>query len=394
MAQSTRTFHPAVTNTELWPGPDGYPWAQTGIRLWTREGVLRRTAPGRLICTWTTGGFTEPVPGNFTMAARSSDDGRTWSKPEVLFRHPTRGVFTTELFVPRPDEVHAFLQTYALGVWLCQLHSYRAVSFDGGGTWSGPHSIPGGIQNVWVNQGIVHSSGRWIIPASWAELIGEEWAEPSIGRPPVECRVGSRAVKQVEMPYGADSALHFKEGNAWADRNHRYVCGAILSDDGGKTFRLRGHILGGAHGWLIEPKVVERSDGRVAMLIRSQRDGWLWRSESPDGGETWTAAARSDIPNPSAKVKLLRSRDGRIFLIHNPVRSDGAIMGGRNPLSLWVSDDDMKTWRVKADLVKDSAPNVSLNYPDGYVDEERRELHFAWEDAFRVYLMRVPMDLT
>ncbi|NOZ24330.1 MAG: exo-alpha-sialidase [Planctomycetes bacterium] len=393
MAETARTFHPAITNKEIWPGPDGYPWADTGIRTWTREGVLRRVAPGRLICTWTTGGFTEPTTGNFTMITRSENDGETWSKPEVLFQHPTRGLFTTELFIPNENEVHAFLQTYPHGSWMCHLHSYRAVSLDGGTTWNGPHSIPGGIENVWVNQGIVHSSGRWIIPVSWAELIGDEWAEPSVGRPPAECIVAGQPVKQVQLPYGADSMLSQKAGNAWADRNHRYVCGSILSDDGGNTFRLRGTIRGGKHGWLIEPKVVELSDGRIVMLIRSQRDGWLWRSDSEDGGETWSEAVQTDIPNPSAKVKLLKSQDGRIFLIHNPVNSDGAIMAGRNPLSLWVSDDDMETWKVRADLVKDPNPKASLNYPDGYVDEERGELHFAWEDGRSVFLVRAPMGI-
>jgi len=390
---TTRSYHPAVINTELWPGPAGYPWADAGIRLWTREGVLRRVGPNELICTWTTGGFTEPAPGNFTMITRSHDNGATWSTPEVLFRHPTRGLFTTELFVPRAGEVHAFLQTYGFGAWMCRLDSYRAVSRDGGRTWEGPHSIPGGVHNVWVNQGIVHSSGRWVIPVSWTELIGDEWAEPHVGRAPVEARAGRRAVPQVELPYGADSRLRQKAGNAWAERNHRYVCGAILSDDEGETFRLRGYIRGGRHGWLMEPKIIELSDGRIVMLIRSQHDGRLWRSDSGDGGETWSPAGPTDIPNPSAKVKLLKSRDGRIFLIHNPVRSDGAIMAGRNPLSLWISDDDMKSWKVKVDLVKDSNPKAGLNYPDGYVDEDRGELHFAWEDGFHVYLMRVPMDI-
>jgi len=382
-----------VKNTELWPGPSGYPWADTGIRLWTREALLRPVAPGHLVCTWTTGGFTEPTEGNFTMITHSEDDGDTWSRPDILFRHPTRGLFTTELFVPRDNEVHAFLQTYASGVWMCQLLSYRAVSRDGGRSWTGPHSIPGGIQNVWTNRGVVHSSGRWVIPVSWTELIGDEWAEPCVGRAPVEGRVGSRPLKQVELPFGADSMLRQKAGNAWAARNHRYVCGAILSDDDGETFRLRGYIRGGAHGWLIEPRVVELSDGRLVMLIRSQMDGWLWRSESRDAGETWSDAEKTDIPNPSAKVNLLRGKDGRIFLLHNPVAHSGRIMGGRNPLSLWISDDDMRTWRVRVDLVKDSAPNVSLNYPDGYVDEQRGELRFAWEDGHRVYLMRVPLDI-
>jgi len=231
------------------------------------------------------------------------------------------------------------------------------------------------------------------MPVSWAELVGEEWAEPSTGRPPAQGRVGARLLEQVELPYGADSALQQKAGNAWADRNHRYVCGVMLSDDEGATFRLRGYIRGGAHGWLIEPRVVELSNGRMVMLIRSQHDGWLWKSTSDDAGETWAPATVTDIPNPAAKVNLLRAQDGRIFLIHNPVEHTGPTMGGRNPISLWVSDDDMQTWDVQVDLVKDSAPKASLNYPDGYIAEERGELHFAWEDGRRVYLARMPLDI-
>lgn len=137
------------------------------------------------------------------------DDGRTWSHAGK-FAFPSRGLFTTELFQPRPGEIHTFLQSYGFGVWMTQLQSFRAISRDGGQTWAGPLSIPEGIDNVWTGRGILLPSGRWLIPVSWAELIG----------------------------------------NAWADRNHRYVCGAMLYDDSGETFRLRGHIRGGAHGWL------------------------------------------------------------------------------------------------------------------------------------------------
>ena len=117
----------------------------------------------------------------------------------------------------------------------------------------------------------------------------------------------------------------------------------------------------------------------------------LWASR--DGGVTWTPAVRTDIPNPSAKVNILKARDGRIFLLHNPVGHQGNIMGGRNPLSLWISDDGMRTWRVRLDLVKDSRPNVSLNYPDGFLDEAAGELVFCWEDTERLFVMRVPMDV-
>ncbi len=391
MSSASRWIHPDVKQYEIWPGEAGYPWAESGIRLWTREGILRRISADRLMCTWTTGGFSEPSDGNFTMVSYSDDNGEHWSEPEILFRHAHRGLFTTELFVPRPGEIHAFLQTYQLGVWMTQLHSYRAISRDGGRTWQGPNSIPGGIHNVWVNQGIVHSSGRWIIPVSWAEHIGDEWCEPSAGRPPVQPIVGAKPAKMHELPWGSDHPLIYKAGGRWANENHRYVIGFMVSDDQGESFQLKGYLKHDAPRHFFEPKVVELSDGSVAMLTREWSDGWLWESRSTDLGETWTPLRRGNIPNPSSKVKLLRSSDGRIFLLHNPSGTDGVNRGKRNPLSLWVSADDMASWQTKVDLVIDE--NASLNYPDGFLDEERRELHFAWEDARRVYIMRVPMDI-
>lgn len=389
-----RVIHSAATNSEvLLPGSNTLCLA-CGNRGFLREGLLRRVGPGELLVTWTTGGVTEPSDGNVTRIARSTDNGTTW-QDLGLFRHPHRGLFTTELFCPDDHgEVHAFINTYPFGSWMTQLLSYRAVSRDGGRTWTGPHAIPGGIHNVWPNRGIVLASGAWLIPMSWAELTGEEWCEPAHGRAPAQGQVGTRPVPQTEVPYGADTSRRYHQGNAWADRNHRYCVGVMRSDDGGNSFNRHGYITGGAHGHLIEPRVVELNDGRIVMLIRSQKEGFLLRSESRDDGRSWSAAVRTDIPNPSAKVNLLKARDGRIFLLHNPTGHQGAVMGGRNPLALWVSDDGMQSWRVKVDLVKDSRPNVSLNYPDGFLDEAAGELLFCWEDTERLFLMRLPMGIT
>ncbi len=386
---TNRIFHPAVTNTEvLLPGANTLCLDGGGQAL-LREGLLRRVGRNQLLITWTTGGVTEPSDGNVTRIARSEDNGLTW-QDAGLFRHPHRGLFTTELFCPdNGPEVHAFLNTYAFGSWMTQLLSYRAISQDGGKTWTGPHSIPGGIQSVWPNYGIRLASGAWLIPMSWAELTGEEWCEPSHGQPPFPGQVGLRPLQQTTLPYGAQLQHRYGKGNEWADKNHRYCVGVMRSTDQGKSFSRHGYLTGGVNGHLIEPRVVELNDGRIVMLIRSQREGFLMRSESHDDGQTWSPVARTDIPNPSAKVNILKAKDGRIFLIHNPI----GLQGGRNPISLWVSDDGMQTWRVKADLVRDPQPNAWLNYPDGFIDEEAGQLVFCWEDIQRLYVMRVPLDL-
>lgn len=169
------------------------------------------------------------------------------------------------------------------------------------------------------------------------------------------------------------------------------VKGVMLSDDGGATFRLRGCLCREDARHFIEPKVVELADGRLVLFSREKWQGWIWRSESADGGETWSPIERTDIPNPSSKFRLLRASDGRIFLLHNPVSIQAdSKWGRRSPLSLWISDDDLRTWRTKIDLVSDTERN--LNYPDGFLDEARGEVRFAWEDAYSVYIAAVPMD--
>lgn len=388
-----RSFHPALSVSEIWPGPAGYPWAGTGTRCWTREGILRRVGENGLVVAYTTGGMTEPWEGNFTMLRRSENNGETWTDAGV-FRHPGRGLFTSEIFAARSGELHALLSVYPRNaVWMTQNHNYRAISRDGGKSWEGPHSLPGGVQGVWPNYGITLDARRWVIPVCWCEHTGEEWAEPIVGTPPVAGQIGHRLLPQVRLPVGTEDTVWGNAGCAWADRNHRYVCGVVLSDDEGQTFRLRGYIRGGLHGHLIEPRVIPLSTGRLVMLIRSQRDGRLWTSHSDDQGETWAEATRTEIPNPAAKVCLLKDRRGRIYLIHNPVGLEGLTYGGRNPLSLWVSDDDMQTWTRKVELIRDANPAQCLNYPDGFIDEARGEIVMCWEDAVSVFLTRIPLDI-
>lgn len=387
-----RIYHPQVDNREIWPGPDGYPWKDIQANGWTREALLRRTSSGKLFASWTTGGFIEPWVGNYTMMRLSDDDGATWRKAGT-FRLPGRGLFASEVFSPQDGELHAIMMVYRGDSWLTGMQNFRTISHDGGATWSDPHALPGGIPGMWPGRGIVHSTGRWIIPVSWPEQTGAEWAAPVVGASADRVSVGLRSPSRHILPEGSADADWSAAIGAWAERNFRFACGTVLSDDGGASFRLRGYLRGGLKGQLIEPRVIETADHTVVMFMRSQKDGRLWQSRSEDAGESWTEPTRTDIPNPSAKVCLLRAADGRIFLIHNPVELDDRIYGARNPLAVWVSHDDMRSWKVKVELVRDRDPDASLNYPDGFIDEARGEIALCWEDGVRVYLMRFPLDI-
>ena len=94
---------------------------------------------------------------------------------------------------------------------------------------------------------------------------------------------------------------------------------------------------------VIQPTVVQRSDGSLLMLMRS-RDGEIWRSTSEDLGRTWTAASPTDLPNPNSAVDMARMHSGNIALVYNDTPR------GRTPLTVALSTDEGETWAYKQHL--------------------------------------------
>lgn len=115
--------------------------------------------------------------------------------------------------------------------------------------------------------------------------------------------------------------------------------GVLATKDGGETWSVHGWIRisedDNYRGWA-EPNIVELEDGSISMIVRA--DGL--------GGDS-------------------------VAILHNPNPKE------RNPLSLWVSFDGMKTWPYRRTLVEWPG---RLNYPDGFVDANGEYLHFAFDD--------------
>jgi len=113
-----------------------------------------------------------------------------------------------------------------------------------------------------------------------------------------------------------------------------------ITDDGGRSWRPSAPIVGlGA----VQPSLVRKKDGTLVAYMRDngpppQR---VPVSESKDNGETWSEALDSDIPNPGSSVEVIATREGRWVMALNDTEK------GRQRLSLWMSDDEGKTWRWK-----------------------------------------------
>ena len=112
-----------------------------------------------------------------------------------------------------------------------------------------------------------------------------------------------------------------------------------ISDDDGRTWRPSREMPGKAG--VIQPTLWQGADGAVHALLRSDT-GFICRSDSTDGGETWSELVRTKLPNNNSGIDLVAASDGRLYLAMNPISGNWA---SRDTLDLLVSDDGGANWR-------------------------------------------------
>jgi predicted neuraminidase len=116
------------------------------------------------------------------------------------------------------------------------------------------------------------------------------------------------------------------------------------ADDGLSWARSNSFNVPGRHAQ-IQPALFQAKDGRVIALLRSFNPLNVCKAESRDGGRLFTPARPINaLPNPSAGIDVVKTKEGDVYLIYNHTPA------GRTPLSLARSTDDGDTWYKVADL--------------------------------------------
>jgi predicted neuraminidase len=108
-------------------------------------------------------------------------------------------------------------------------------------------------------------------------------------------------------------------------------------------------------------------------------DGYLVRSESRDGGKTWSPGTDSAFPNPNAAVDLLRLANGHLLLVYNDS------MNRRTPLTVAISTDNDKSYPHRRNLAQgpgDFAYPYAIQTRDGkihviYTSDRRTVINHA-----------------
>lgn len=254
-------------------------------------------------------------------AAVSADGGQTWEDDRQMERNPDPAVQPGRptALIDRDGTIHVFyfgFVRYTKEPETSQSDMWTVHSSDGGETWVGRRKIWSGYTGM-TEPAIQTRSGRLLVPLGYL-------LEPG-----------------------------------------RFAGCVVRSDDAGRTWQFtdgielpaeadapaRAQVL---NGGALEPTLIELSDGRILMLIRTLT-GRFWQAYSADDGATWSAPAAGPL-GCGGTGTLYRVRDGRLLFLHNPPDpSQTAARGyphGFGSQALSFSSDDGATWGPPHEFIR------------------------------------------
>lgn len=274
--------------------------------------TLAETRDGTLLCAWFAG-TQEQAPDVGIWLARFAEGA--WSQPERVAKVNPTAHWNPVLFREPNGDVLLF---FKVGPEIPTWRTYVMRSGDGR-LWTAPEElVPGdeGGRGPVRNKPIVLSSGVWVAPASTESGPWRPFADLS-----------------------TDGGLTWHRTETWAMDSD-----PARPEDGA-----------------IQPTVWESAPGHVHALLRTSQ-GRIGRSDSKDGGRTWSKVRLTDLPNNNSGIDVLRLEDDRLVLVYNPVEE---VWGPRTPLTLAVSPDNGETWRDIAHL----EPGSDEGKPEGGFDK-------------------------
>jgi predicted neuraminidase len=351
-----------------------------GVAGWEKDGVTYRLACGAilveapngdLLCTWLSGTDSEPATDNCVLMARSKDQGKTWSEPTILIPSGEMAAAVTSLYTTSEGRVILFGAHWPSEKEYTVWHYFRMVSKDAGQTWSESEPIVVHDNHACFGGPLRLANGELVFPASFFEKREKSLVGPVMALAQAKTEEEAVAVPASEAGYPGGKFSSHLHGSSIL----------IARDDDARDLTEYGSIDNRPLG-LLEPTCIQLKDGRIVMLIRAEFGGFLWRAESTDNGRNWTDAWQTDIPNPTSLASLIRLEDGRIALLHNAVGGVVGARGPRDPLSIWISEDELASWSIKADVLKGgylAYPNPKIL--DGELvfvyDHNRRQVRFV-----------------
>ena len=317
---------------------------------WHNHGsCVVETPQGDLLACWFHGSGERKADDVRIEGARLPAGSRDWSPRSTLADTPGYPDTNCAMFFDGAGRLWLVWPTILANLWESSLLKYRRTrDFEGAGA---PR---------WQEDGVIH-----VTPGPEFDRGLERWL-PEASRTLENANLQPEERREVErylavMRDKASDKLYRRLG--WMTRAHPFVLDGrriilplyhdgfsfslmALSDDGGVTWQTSTPLIGGGN---IQPSIARRRDGTLVTFMRDNGPppARVQRSESRDGGLTWSAVTDTDIPNPGSGAELLGLRDGRWVFVGNDTET------GRHRLVVMLSDDEGRTWSHRRYLEND-----------------------------------------
>jgi len=266
-----------------------------------------------------------------------------WTAPRLLARDPFRSVGNGVIW-QAPDGLVWLFYVVRWGETWSTSRIQAKVSRDGAETWSDSFVISEEAGTMARGRPIVLDTGEYLLPIYSETGNDPEWVGPE----------------------SHSRFLRFDPARrSWQES------GVIRSAKGN-----------------IQPAVVQMSSDLLIAYCRRGggyepvTDGWLIRSESRDGGHTWSEGRDSAFPNPNAAVDFLKLASGALLLVYNDS------MNTRDPLTAALSLDGDRTWPHRRNIMEGPG---DFGYPYVIQAADGR-IHVVFTSHKRTVIQRATFD--
>ena len=251
------------------------------------------------------GGGGEYAIDTSVFGSRRKNGESTWSHPKAIAHDPFRSVGNGVIWEAPDGLVWLFYVVRYGETWSTSRLQFK-ISRDHAETWSDASVLSLDEGDMVRGRPIVCRNGAYLLP-----IYHETGNDPEV--------------------VGPDSTSLF-----------------LRFDRAKKTWTKTGAIRSPKGN--IQPAVVQLNDRDLVAYCRRGGDynpgtiGYIVRSESHDGGMTWSEGRDSAFPNPNAAVDFLKLQSGRLLLVFNDS------MSRRTPLTAALSSDQDRNWPIRRNV--------------------------------------------
>ena len=263
-----------------------------------------------------------------------------WTTPKIIADTPHRSEGNAAVWQAPDGLVWLFYVTNYGPTWSSARIKYK-ISKDGAHTWSDSFLLSFEQGTMLRSPPIVLNSGDYLLP------VYHETGEDREGTAPDTCSYFLR---------------YRPKTNEWSSTN-------------------RIHSKGVANE---QPQPVQIDDNYLIAYMRRggtfdpDPDGYAFRSESHDGGYTWTPAQPSRFYNPNSALDFIRLKNGHLLMVYN-----NSNQAERMPLTVTISTDNDKTWPHRRNIV--NKPGDTAAYPSAIQTRDGR-IHIVYTSRVRTQI--------